>query len=412
MHNKLLFIESNTTGTGMLALRKTAELGLEPIMFLNQPDRYPELQDLGYPVHICDTNDVDKLEESIRQRFSPYEIAGITTTSEFYLEITAVLATRFGLPGNSPEAIKKARIKSLTRETLEKVGVHQPLFETVRQVSEVRKAVDKIGLPCVLKPADDSGSNDVRLCDSLSEAEKHARKVLGQTINVRGQKTAGTVLVEQYLEAPEYSVEMFSWQGKIFCIGVTQKEVSGKKCFVESRHLFPAPLSRSQKEQMIETVRKALEAVGIRNGATHTEVKWTSKGCAVIEINARLAGGMIPELIRLTTGVDMLEQQIRCAVDGPTILTDPVVEGTAGIQFLMAEKAGTLIQTEGVDTVRELPGIREVKLTKEPGTSVQVPHNAYHRLGYVMACGTTADETSSMLQKAVAGITLKVRQEK
>ncbi len=407
MPDRLLFIEANTSGTGMMAMQRALSQGLLPVFFTNKPERYSDLQEINCPVHVCDTNNLAELQKVIEKHVQREEIRGITTTSEFYLEVVAELSARYGLPGNRPDDIRKARDKSLTRQILAEARICQPGFAIVRNVAEVAKAIRYVGLPCVLKPTDDSGSNGVVLCQTVEQAEGHAARTLAVKVNIRGQRTTQAVLVEQYLEGPEFSVEMFSWQGKTTCIGITQKSLTGFPYFVESRHLFPALLSEEQIAHMRETVIQALTAIGIQTGVTHTEVKWLPEGCAVIEINARLAGGMIPELIRLVTGTDMLEQQIRSVVDD-TISLNTEARGVAGIQFLIADREGILLDIEGVNEAAKVPGVKVVQVTAKVGALVQPPQNAYHRLGYVIAHTDTTVSTQTCLQEAVNRIKLRL----
>ncbi|ARU60203.1 hypothetical protein CBW65_03370 [Tumebacillus avium] len=403
MKKKLLFVESNTTGTGMLALKKAVSWGLTPIFLCNKPERYLGLEETGSEVIVCDTNSIDELKKTIEANVRVDEICGFATTSEFYLEAVATLATHYGLPGNPPEAMRTARNKSLTRQALAAAGVGQPRFAIVRGQADLEQALATVPVPCVVKPADDSGSNDVMLCNTLAEVEAHTLKILSVTTNMRGQATAGTVLIEEYVDAPEFSVEMFTWEGKTTCIGITEKSLTGFPYFVESRHIFPAKLASDVEEEIRSTVIKALAAVGVKNGATHTELKLTPEGAKIIEINARLAGGMIPELIRLATGVDMLEQQIRCSVDGPK---DLVVEysGHAGIKFIMAPEVGVLSEIRGAEAAQNVAGVQQVIVTGKPGAAVQPPQNAYHRLGSVIVKEGTYEETVTTLETAIEKI--------
>jgi biotin carboxylase len=405
MKDRLIFIESNTTGTGMLALKKARSWGLTPTLYTHNPDRYLDLADTGSDVYVCDTNDRSSLQQEIEKTVPRTEMRGITTTSEFYLETVATLSSTFDRPGNPLEAIRKARNKALTRQVLLKAGIKQPHFALVRHLSELSDAVDR--LPCVVKPADDSGSNDVKLCETVEQVKSHAANILAQRVNVRGQPTAGVVLIEEYIDAPEFSVEMIGWQGEMICLGITQKMITGFPYFVEYRHIFPAPLTDEQEEEIKETVRQALHAVGLRNGATHTEVKWTDQGCVIIEINARLAGGMIPELIHQSTGVDVLEQHLRCAMDGPVIhrLSPRCV---AGIQFFLSEQEGTFIEANGVEEAKKIPGVTKLKITATPGKPVRPPQNAYDRLGYVIAQAENAEQTVKRLQSALDQVRFRI----
>ncbi|OIK26860.1 pyridoxal-phosphate dependent enzyme [Streptomyces malaysiense] len=400
LRRHLVFVESNTTGTGMLALELArGDLGTVPVLLTGDPDRYRGLAKTGAEVIRCDTNSDAALRAAVQDRFRREEIAGITTTSDFYVPAAARLARWLGLPGNPPRAVAACRDKSALRALLETAGVRQPRYAVVREPGEVAAAVARTGLPCVVKPADDSGSVNVLLCADEATATAHAERVLAVTTNVRGMPTARTVLVEEYLDAPEYSVEMFTWDGRGECVGITEKSVTGTPHFVEHRHLFPAPLPAETAQRITETVTAALDAAGIRLGATHTEVKLTAEGPAVIEINPRPAGGMIPELIRLATGVDLLEQQLRTAV-GLAPALKPAHDAHAGIQFLLPDADGVLDAVAGTQEAAAVPDVESVTVTAAPGTAVRRPRSAGDRIGHVIAGHPTPERVAAALDEA------------
>jgi cysteine synthase A len=405
---RLVFVEANTTGTGMLALRTATRLGTEPVLLTGRRDRYAGLAETGARVVECDTNDPAALRRAVDALAGePGGLAGIATTSEFYLVPVAELAAERGLPGNPPAATATCRDKSRTRAALSAAGVGQPRYAAVRDPAEVPAAVDRVGLPCVVKPADDSGSNAVLRCDDVAAARAQAAAVLAVTTNVRGQPTAGTALVEEYLAGPEVSVETFSVDGRVSCVGVTAKGVTGGPHFVEHQHVFPAELPAAVTAQAEETTARALAATGFALGACHVEVKLTGAGPAVVEINARLAGGMIPELVALATGVDLLEQQLRAFAGLPVRLA-PARSRRAGIRFLLPPAAGHLRAVAGTDAAREVPGVDRVVVTAAPGREVRPPRNAYDRLGYVIAAGDSAAEVERTLRAATDLIRVEV----
>ncbi|EMT51517.1 hypothetical protein I532_16373 [Brevibacillus borstelensis AK1] len=181
MKKLLLFVESNTTGTGMIALKKAQERGFSPVFLTSKPERYAGLAETGCRVLVCDTNSLDALRTTIKKELPADQIAGIMTTSEFYLVTVATLAEEYGLPGNPPEAMLVCRNKAQTRLRLAKANVAQPRFAIIRKAKEIPETVKAIGLPCVVKPTDDSGSNDVKLCSGflLSGKEGTLQKVEG-----------------------------------------------------------------------------------------------------------------------------------------------------------------------------------------------------------------------------------------
>ncbi|MFB9586358.1 MULTISPECIES: pyridoxal-phosphate dependent enzyme [Streptomyces] len=395
----LLFVESNTTGTGMAALRLARELDFTPVLLTGEPGRYTGLDDTGAEVVVCDTNSLPALREAVQTRFRAQEIAGITTTSDFYVPTVAELATWLGAPGNPAEAMRTCRDKAKLRETLARAGVRQPRFVVVRDAAAGVTAAAKVGLPCVVKPVDDSGSTNVLRCTSAEEVSAHVTHILARTVNARGLPTAGAVLVEELADGPEYSVEMFSVEGRHHCVGITAKSVTGTPYFVEHQHLFPAPVPPAVAEELARTARAALTAAGVRSGPTHTELRLVADGPVIIEVNPRLAGGMIPEMIRLATGTGLLEQQVRAAT-GQEPLLEPEFARQGGIRFLIAERAGRVLAIEGADRAAAVAGVDRVTVTVRPGAEVRPAQDAYGRLGYIIATSERPEEIEDVLDAA------------
>ncbi|GAA2194913.1 pyridoxal-phosphate dependent enzyme [Micromonospora lupini] len=410
---RLLFVESNTTGTGMLALRRAADLGFHPVLLTADPTRYVGLGDTAAEVAVCDTGSVPALRAFVQAGYRRDELAGVTSTSDFFVPAVAELAGWLGLPGNPVDAVLACRDKGRLRAALDAAGVRQPRHVLVEDspagtlAGRVAAAVDHVGLPCVVKPVDDSGSNGVRLCATAAEALAQAERVLAVRHNVRGLPTARRVLVEEYLDGPEVSVELFGTGDAQHCLGITDKQVDPPPHFVERRHVFPAGLPPAVATEVVDLVRRALGAVGMSVGATHSEVRLTPAGPALIEINPRPAGGMIPELIRVATGVELLDQQLRAATGLPVTLT-PTSKGYAGIRFLTADRTGTLAGVDGVDRAGRCPGVLRVTVTARPGSSVRPPENAYDRVGHVIAVGDDAGQVLAALAEATDRLTVRV----
>lgn len=384
MSGRLLFVESNTTGTGMLALAAARRLGYEPVLLTHDPARYRGLAGTGATVVVCDTNAAD----SLRAAAAGFDaVAGVTTTSEYYLHAVAGLAAWLRLPGNPPEVLRIARDKGAVRQVMTEIGLPGPRWSLVGDDAAVAGAVAHVGLPCVVKPVDDSGSHNVRVCATVDEALDQVRAIRATTHNARGQRMAGTALIEQFVDGPEFSVEMFSVDGVAHPVGVTRKTVGAPPYCVETGHLYPADVPPAVADALIVAASGLLGAVGVRTGPTHTELRLGPDGPAVIELNCRLAGGMIPELVRLATGVDLIEQQLRCAVGQRPRLGTPGGRRWAGIRFLTAPSAGRLGAVTGLAEAERVPGVVSVAVTAAPGATVAPAREALDRIGHVVATG-------------------------
>ncbi|MFF3441970.1 ATP-grasp domain-containing protein [Streptosporangium sp. NPDC002721] len=411
----LVFVESNTTGSGMLAFAKAAALGFTPVLATDSPARYPGLAATGVRVVTCATGSPEtlagELYHALGEAAETAEIAGVTTTSEFYTAAVARVAADLGLPGNPPEAVATCRDKGRMRRTLAAARLPSPAFELVGPDddfdSRIIVALSRIALPCVVKPVDDTGSLSVVLCYTPGEVAAHCRRVISSGVNVRGQATARTALIEGYLGGPEFSIETVSSGGFHRCVGITAKRVTSPPHFVERGHVFPAPLPAEEVRVLTGVALRALAAVGITHGATHIEMKLIDGHAYVVEINARPAGGMIPEVIARACGFDLLDAHLRAAADLDQLpLPDHFTP--AGIAFLLApDGAGgepgkvTLREVAGVKDAGSVPGVDTVTVTAPPGSEVRPARSSYDRLGYVIAHAPGHSELYDTLDTAL-----------
>jgi cysteine synthase A len=408
----LVFVESNTTGSGMRAFAKASALGLTPVLATADPSRYDGLAATGARIVTCDTNDEHGLAAKLAAQVG--DLAGVTTTSEFYVTAAARAAAEFGLPGNPPDAVAACRNKGAMRRLLAAAHLPSPVFRLVGAGRDLRTqvlfALSCIALPCVVKPVDDTGSLGVVLCSTAREAVTAAEAVVSTTTNVRGQPAARAALVEGYLNGPEFSLEMLSTGERHECVGIVAKRLTSPPNFVERGHVFPAVLARDESAVLLDTARRALDVVGITHGVTHIEMKLIDGRGYVVEINARPAGGMIPEVIARSCGFDLLDAHLRAAAGLP-LRPCPLSFSPAGIAFLLApeglgEREAVLRDVGGVAEALAVPGVDAVTITAAPGARVRPPRSSYDRLGYAIAHAATHTELDLALERALGSLQL------
>jgi cysteine synthase A len=384
-----VFVESNTTGTGQLALDRLLAAGDRVTFITRAPKTYAFLASdrSGLDVREIDTNDVEAVVCAIRDRAAQQPVDAVLTFSEFYVVIVADAAARLGFRYLDAEAARVCREKPRTRRVLKQLGLRTPAFWVVASEHEARAVARTATYPCVVKPPADSSSHGVRLVTDADALIAHYRTLAAWTENVRGQRVNGEVLVESLLDGPEFSVETMTLAlGDTRVVGVTRKHLSAAPHFVEMGHDFPAPASDVVASGLAATAVAALAAVRFDFGPAHTEIRWTGSGPVVVEINPRLAGGMIPELVAHATGIDLLGAWLDLLVGRPIDLA-PTRHEVASIRFLTAPAAGTLARVEVGDDAPRPATIRQVAISRPAGSAVRLAEDAYDRLGFVMASG-------------------------
>jgi biotin carboxylase len=405
-----LFVESNTTGSGAIALRMLRERGDDVTFVTRDRSRYPFLRDVPEGTRIVDaeTNDVELLIARVQTLSAENAFDAVVTFSTFYVAIVATLAKRLGLRFLDERAAATCHDKIAARRALQAAGLPNPAFWQITSEDMATRVAADVMYPCVMKPPADSGSSGVLQIADEAQFLEHYRLLASVTTNDRGQQSSSAVLVEALLDGPEVSVESMTLApGVTRILGITRKHLSAPPHFVELGHDFPAVLSATERDAIEECVLRGLDAVGYDFGPAHTEVRLPAKGPVIVEINPRLAGGMIPELVRLATGIDLLDAYLR-ALAGQTPSVAPTRERTASIRFLVAPHAGTLEAPPRYDDLLELPGVDRIELTKKSG-AVSAPRNAYDRLGYVIVSGDIAAGVAERASKVAAILNERLR---
>lgn len=399
----LALIESNTTGTGRLFVRAARDLGLRPVLLTADASRYSYLMPEDVEAICVDTADEEAMLDVCRRLARAGGLAGVTSSSEYYIATAAALSARLGLHGPDPRAVRDCRDKGIQRERLRAAGVRVPDFRVVDSAAGAKAAAGEIGLPVVVKPVSGTGSSGVLLCRKPGEVEAHARALLENTLNERGMPVPPRVLIEQLACGPEFSVETFGTG----VIGITRKHLCAPPHFVETGHDFPYLRGSAEAVSIRREVVRALKALNLSWGPGHTELRLTDQGPTIIEVNPRLAGGMIPELVRISCGIDLICETLRAAVGRPRGAR-PAYGRFASIRFVIPAQPGLLVAVEGLDVAEREPGIADIRMYSEAGSYVDRHGDFRDRVGHVIAFGETLEEAEARVERALGSIKLIV----
>jgi biotin carboxylase len=399
-----VFVESNTTGSGETFIERARMLGLEPWVLTRNAARYSFLvtstETSNAPrVLTVDTHNRDALLEAVRRLARQVRIRGVFSSSEYAIASAAWLARVLGLPGADPNVISRCRRKPFQRRELARsVPELNPAYGTARTAAEACSLAEVIGLPVIVKPPDASGSVGVRCCASLREVESHAQCLL--------QETGGTndcVLVEELIEGREYSVEILS--GAV--VGMTDKYLGHSPWFVETGHDFPTGAPPDVEHAVVEAALRASSALGLSWGPIHAEVRMSAHGPRIIEINPRLAGGRIPDLIEHALGVDVITATLRLALGGrPSLQRTRAL--VAGVRFILTDAPGRLCEITGFGQLARAPYVLEARRYRADGDELVVHGDFRDRIGHVIACATERATLLEALSTLMASVVTHV----
>ncbi len=282
-----------------------------------------EIADFFYPVSVVEKENILKICREI-------QINGITTiATDLPVPTISYVAEQLGLTANSFESSLICTNKWMMRRALQESGTRVPLFFHSDNFSQ--NSIEKLKFPLIVKPTDRSGSRGVSKIDS----EEDFALALNYAIENSIEKKA---IIEEFIHGSEVSVETISWKGDHYVIAVTDKVTTGAPFFVEIAHHQPSQISDTLLVEIKKVTFNALNILGVKFGASHTELKIDSNGdIYVIEVGGRMGGDFIgSHLVNLSTGYDYVKGCIEVALGE---FTPPKIEKSqfSGVFFLCDE---------------------------------------------------------------------------
>ena len=327
-------------------VKKAKELGIYTICFAWAEGAVcKEYTDEFYPISIVE-------KEQILSICREKQIDGICTiASDVAAPTVAYIAEKLGLVGNPYEVALRANNKYLMRQAFSAAGIPCPAYIEITSFEQLN--TESLRLPLIVKPTDRSGSLGITKVERLEDLHDAVETALQCSFKHEA-------IVEEYIEGREISVEFISYQGAHYPLQITDKVTTGAPHFVELEHHQPADLREEQFAQIYDLTKNALNALGVINGASHSEYKITADGRVyVMEIGARMGGDFIgSDLVMLSTGYHFLKGVIDVALGQFEV---PVLGEThfAGVYFLCEETK----QLQTIIKEAKLPQIVRAEIT-------------------------------------------------
>lgn len=287
----------------MPLIQKAKSLGIETHVFAWEEGAIAkQISDYFYPISILD-------KETILEQCSSINIDGITTIStDIAMPSVNFVADRMNLIGNPLETISKSTDKFEMRKALAECNIPCPKFAFYDNPNFVDNG--NFTFPLIVKPTDRSGARGVTKVHTEKDVNIAINKALELSLHRR-------VIVEEFIESErEFSVECISYAGKHYPLAVTDKVTTRDPYFVELEHHQPANITDEIKNRIFLLTIEVLNALNIKNGASHTEIYMLDNGdFQVVESAGRMGGDFIgSHMVQLSTGFDYLHATIDVAL--------------------------------------------------------------------------------------------------
>lgn len=318
--------------------------------------------------------------------------------SEVAMPALGAINESLGLHGPDRATVVRATNKAHMRRAFEAGNAPTPMSIPAATQRDALCALRSIGRPCIVKPSRSSGSRGVTLVDNSHTDEAFVRAFDRALVESRDC----SVVVEEYVDGPEFSVEILAWDGTTRVLAITDKLTTGAPNFVETGHSQPTRLAPASAELVVDAALRGVKALGLNWTAAHAEVKLSERGPFIMEIGARLGGDFITtELVPRSTGVDMVAAAIQLALGTPPDLQPFTRPKGAAIRYL-TPSPGRVESISGIDEARAGAGIKMVRLDVGPGDFVPEITSSLARVGHVITEGHDAQAAILSAEAACA----------
>jgi biotin carboxylase len=305
---------------------------------------------------------------------SAYEPDALVTYLDTGMVAYAELAEAQGLPFHSPATAAALTDKSRQRQVLAAAGLDMPPCHVVRpdqREGDLAEAESEVGWPAILKPRSAQGSRYTFLARDPAE--------LDRLLTALGPDRPDMVLEGYLADVPAraaasyaayVSVESVVASGVISHLALTGRFPLAEN-FRETGFFIPAALEEGEQASVLALATAAIEALDIRIGCLHTEIKFTPGGPRLIEVNGRVGGG-VPEMLERAAGIPLLEYTLRIGLGEEIRVSGPVATERIGYRFFLQPPAvsATVAAIDGIDKVSDFPGVDTISVHQGPGADL------------------------------------------
>lgn len=411
MSKSILYINGRQNPHERLAeMRAARALGLNILLMAGQVPDYAA--ELALETVIVDLNNFADCLAAASALQKKYAFVGIVCWSETDVPLKNFLARKLHLAGMDEQNVHYCRDKIAMKRQLKHFGAMIPAFREVTSLQDAKSAAAQIGYPVIVKPASGSGSKGIfKVSDdkALAQALEQLAGIATNTFDTVFNAFGGKIILEEFIDGPEFSVDGYVTNGQITIIGITDYQ-SDPVTFVENRHIFPSDHSTTIQQEIKRCAYQIVAALGINHTVFHLEGKYSAKGFKFIECAARPAGGYIStHLLQHASRQQHLQNYIHlCCGHAPSGLH--LSGDFIGVRYLFAGKAGVLQSVENTLSVLNHPNIQHLYLHFAPGHNITLPPENYsaYRLGVLIGTAENYQKLADTLEWAAGQIRFSI----
>jgi formate-dependent phosphoribosylglycinamide formyltransferase (GAR transformylase) len=408
MPARVMLILPTETYRATAFLRAAGALGLDIVVASNEAPTLESLMDGR--VLTLDLRHPSDSGDRAAGFATTWPVDAVVGVDEASVVTAAYLAERLDLARRNPiDAVEATRDKRLLRQRLSSAGIPQPRYVALdigAGESMLDDAIRMIGLPCVVKPVDLAASRGVIRADSRAEVIAAVRRVGEMLRAICIDGSTPPLLIEAYVDGVEVAVEGLVRDGVVDVIALFDKPnpLIGP-FFEETLYVAPSRLDRTSQRAVVDSVQRAVAALGLRHGPIHAEVRIAEDECVVIEVAARSIGGLCAQVIHLECDDQpdverSLEEVILRHACGLPLGAMRLADGACGVFMLPIRTGGVLERVTGLEDAGAVPRIAGVTMSVPLGERVTPLPEGDRYLGFIFARGDSPADVERSLRQA------------
>lgn len=318
--------------------------------------------------------------------------------SEVSMAVMGRINDELGLSGISRDQAICATNKHLMRKAFEKGNAPSPKSILAQDAEDAwSRLQSEFDTDAILKPSRNSGSRGIAKVSRNMDKGDFIRAYDEALSESRDH----SVLIEQFIEGPEFSIEMIVWQGEIHVLTVTDKKTTGAPHFVELGHNQPSCFSATDVETLKAAAVAGVRALGVNNCACHAEAKLMNGKAYLMEVGARLGGDFIStELTHLSTGIDMVAAAIDVALE-PDLSAKEEPKGVCIRYF--CPKPGKLVSISNTEVLNN-PHVYLWEIYPKEGDVIPAVTSSLCRSGHVIVTEKTPQKAIELAERLIESV--------
>ena len=313
----------------------------------------------------------------------------------------AEVVQRCGLKwiGPQPEVMRLMGDKVSARQAMAAAGVPiLPGTGVLGTDREAEEAVERIGLPVIIKASAGGGGRGMKIVEDLA-------RLPAQLAAARSEAQAGfgnpAVYIERYVERPRH-VEV-----QVLGDGSRAISLGERECSIQRRHqklVEEAPsvaLDDARRADLLSIARKAAESIGYRTVGTLEFLLDDDKRFYFMEMNTRIQ--VEHTVTEEVFGVDLVREQMRLAAGEPLKLSSEIRPRGHAIELrINAEDPNTFAPSPGRITALNLPGGLGVRVDTHIYSNYVVPPHYDSLLAKLIVRAENRPAALARLRRALA----------